>query len=307
MTCRLLAIGECMVELSPRGEDNCAIGFAGDTLNTAWYARQVSSPETLSVAYFSAVGDDELSRRMADFMRAQKIEPALKVIPGATVGLYMIFLANGERSFQYWRSQSAARRLAEDLKELPGLGQGDFAYFSGITLAILPPEGRQVLLDCLKAAAERGVRVVFDPNLRRRLWDSAEDMCAATMAGASVSEIVLPSFEDEAEWFSDADKQATAERYLQAGSRLAVVKDGPGSVLVKAVDSAAFEVAPEPVSNIVDTTAAGDSFNGGFLASLAEGGSLADAVRLGCRLAGQVVTQRGALVEVSAADLNRGA
>ncbi|MFD1696141.1 sugar kinase [Roseibium aestuarii] len=301
MTQRLLCIGECMVELSPRGEDSCAIGYAGDTFNTAFYARQVAGPEALRVAYQSGVGDDELSARMIAFMEAQGVETRMHVVPGATVGLYMIFLKNGERSFQYWRAQSAARRLAEGLETFAALQPGDTAYFSGITLAILTEADRERLLDWLAQARARGVRTAFDPNLRPRLWPSADDMRDWTMRGAGVADVILPSFEDEATWFGDADLRATAERYLAAGADLLIVKDGPGAVLIRQRGREDVLVSPAPVREIVDTTSAGDAFNGAVLAALAEGTSLERAVALGCDVAGQVVQQRGALVQVSLA------
>lgn len=299
MTRRLLALGECMVELAPAENDLFAVGYAGDTFNTAYYARRVSDPSALKVGYLSAVGDDELSERMANFMRDKGVEPELAVIPGATVGLYMIFLKDGERSFQYWRSQSAARQLVKGLDRLDGLAAGDFAYFSGITLAILSEEDRVALLEALQAAGKRGVRIVFDPNLRPRLWNSADEMREGIMAGAAICDLVLPSYEDEADWFSDADKKATAQRYLDAGAKLAIVKDGPGSVLIEGQGVDGSTVHPKPVLTIVDTTAAGDAFNGGVLAALAVGYPLEEAVKLGCAVAGEVVTRRGALVPIS--------
>ena len=54
---RLLGIGECMVELSGDGAPNFQKAFAGDVLNTLWYARTSLGPSA-DCAFFSAVGDD---------------------------------------------------------------------------------------------------------------------------------------------------------------------------------------------------------------------------------------------------------
>lgn len=115
---KLLSIGECMIELAPTPADTFSMGFAGDTFNTAWYARRIAGPE-IEVAYLSAVGDDEPSGRMTQFMSDAGVKPELTVRTGASVGLYMISLKDGERSFSYWRSASAARSLADDLTTLP--------------------------------------------------------------------------------------------------------------------------------------------------------------------------------------------
>jgi 2-dehydro-3-deoxygluconokinase len=52
------------------------------------------------------------------------------------------------------------------------------------------------------------------------------------------------------------------------------------------------------VSTVVDSTAAGDSFNAGFIAARLKGANLRDAVHAGSSLAAQVIAKFGALVEV---------
>lgn len=297
MTKRIICIGECMVEMSPQGGGLFARGFAGDTFNTAWYARQLGGPD-LAVHYMTALGDDAVSAEMEAFFRGAGIVPEVRVIRGSTVGLYMISLKDGERSFSYWRNTSAARQMADDLQEIPGARPGDTLFFSGITAAILPPKGRANLLDALARAREAGAKVVFDPNLRPRLWPDTGAMTRAIMDCAAHADIALPSYEDEAEFFGDADKAATAERYLSAGAGLAVVKDGPGSVLI-ATPETRDEVRPDRVERPVDTTAAGDAFNAGFLVNLLRGATPAEAVRAGCVLSARVIAQPGALVQLA--------
>ncbi len=292
---RFLAIGECMVEMAPADDGRYIMGFAGDTFNTAWYMRRLAGPGT-EVAYLSAIGDDAISARMEDFMRTAGIVPELSVRPGRTVGLYLISLENGERSFSYWRNSSAARSLAEDLGPLPGVGEADIAFFSGITMAILPDAGRRRLLDRLAEARERGVRVVFDPNLRPRLWSDGEEMRHWITQAARVGDIVLPSFDDEAGHFGDADPAATAARYADLGAGLVVVKNGDGPALVREGEET-VEIAPHRVDTVVDTTAAGDSFNAGFLNALAGGEDAPAAARAGCALSARVIRNRGALVD----------
>ncbi|MEM6384807.1 MAG: sugar kinase [Pseudomonadota bacterium] len=292
---KLLSIGECMIELAPTTEDTFSMGFAGDTLNTAWYARRLAGAE-LVVGYLSAIGDDEPSARMRSFMEEAGLVPHLTVRTGTSVGLYLISLKDGERSFSYWRSASAARTLADDLETLP-CAPGDVAFFSGITMAILPDEGRRKLLHALSEARASGVKIAFDPNLRPRLWPDTETMCAWIMEAAKVADIALPSFEDEQGFFGDANIGATADRYAGAGATTLVVKDGPNPVLLRAQGEENM-VQPSPVSEVVDTTAAGDSFNAGYLVGVMEGLPETAAVQQGCDLSRKVIGARGALVPV---------
>jgi len=232
---------------------------------------------------------------MKTFVEDAGIIPYFSTRGGMSVGLYIVSLSNGERSFSYWRENSAARTLAADLNELL-LEKGDVAYFSGITLAILPNQSRETLLNVLKAARAKGVIIAFDPNLRPCLWASNADMCGWTTMGAAISDICLPSFDDEALYFGDATPLDTAQRYAKGGSATVIVKNGANPVLI--YDGTETEVTLEPVANVVDTTAAGDSFNGQFLASLMRGANNEDAAKEACALSGQVVRQLGALVDV---------
>ena len=78
--------------------------------------------------------------------------------PLRTIELYAIQLNNGERNFAYWRENSAARLIADDQKILKHmLGGADIIHFSGITLAILPPEGRENLFIILQELRSKGV------------------------------------------------------------------------------------------------------------------------------------------------------
>lgn len=297
---RVLSIGECMVEMSPAaGEDQFRMSFAGDSFNTAWYLRRLL-PSDGTVDYFTAIGTDPLSRRMAEFMAGAGIGCAhLQRLPGQSVGLYMIQLERGERSFSYWRSTSAARRmLTEGSRLRDALREKSLAYFSGITLAILPPEDRVRLLELLREARTAGTLVAFDPNLRPALWPGADEMRKAIMAAAAGADILLPSFEDEAAHFGDASPEDTAARYRHAGAGMVVVKNGAGDILTATDDEMEWHPA-HPVTEIVDTTAAGDSFNAGFLARHLQGAPVGESVQAGAIVAAQVIGNKGALVALS--------
>lgn len=297
MTKRFVAIGECMVEMAPTAEGTYSMGFAGDTLNTAWYARRMF-PSKWDVSYLTAVGTDAVSDRMVAFMQDSGITTdPIQRRTDKTVGLYMIQLTNGERSFAYWRSDSAARCLAADIAHVDKvLASAHVVYFSGITIAVLPEADRTAFLAAVGRARAKGASVVFDPNLRPRLWPDVATMCAAIMDAAAVCDIALPSYEDEASYFGDKTPDDTAERYRKAGCSLVVVKNGPEEVVC--VSGEGRTVVPvQPVTNVVDTTAAGDSFNAGFLAAYCDGVALEQAVQAGARLAGTVIGARGALVD----------
>ena len=297
---RIVAIGECMIEMAPFAiEGQFRLGYAGDTLNTAWYLRRLLGAGD-QIDYFTAIGIDVTSDKMLEFLQEAGIGTERILRRDAkSVGLYMIQLQDGERSFSYWRSDSAARTLAADPVPLQAALDGaGLAYFSGVTLAILPPADRTRFLTVLRRFRDSGGLVVFDPNLRLKLWPSPQEMTEAVMQAAAVSDIELPSYDDEAQWFGDGNPAATLERYLRAQVGCCVVKNGADRLLF-AEGGQRFCCDPNPDVKVVDSTAAGDSFNAGFIAARLKGAGLRDAVQAGAFLAAQVVAKRGALVETA--------
>ncbi|WP_394155329.1 sugar kinase [Loktanella salsilacus] len=295
---RFLSIGECMVEMAPGDAPGAfQMGFAGDTFNTAWYMRALR-PD-IATQYFTKVGTDAVSDAMLKKMTDAGIDVSHVVRSKTrTVGLYMISLDQGERSFSYWRSQSAARQLADDTQALAqAMGAADLIYLSGITIAILDPAGRDALLDAIQSARRHGKTVAFDSNLRPRLWANQKQMTSAVMRFAQACDIVLPSFDDEAAYFGDATIQDTLDRYRTAGATTVVVKNGAGQVLYWHAGQSGT-VTPPPVPHIVDTTSAGDSFNAGFFAGLDREMSMEDRILAASHVAAQVIGAKGALVEL---------
>jgi len=295
----LLSIGECMVELSPSNDNNFAMNFAGDSFNTAWYARRLL-PEFWKVSYLTAVGVDQLSDDLVKFIQDAGIETNdIARIDGRTVGLYMIQLNKGERSFTYWRENSAAKLLASDLETLnEAMSSAGVIFFSGISIAILSKADRQNLYEALASARKNGSLIVFDLNLRPGLWPDTETMCEEITKAASYADILLPSFDDEAQYFGDENPQATLDRYAKLGAKLVVVKNGAGNVLAGGPQQDVVEFMPDVIDHPVDTTAAGDAFNAGFLAAHLSGDNLENALAAGAELSAKVICQRGALVDV---------
>lgn len=295
---RVVSVGECMVELSGAGKGLWRQGFAGDAFNTAWYLRALL-PKDGRVDYLTCVGQDAISAAMLAFIEAAGIGTScIKRHPTRAPGLYMIDLKDGERSFTYWRDSSAARCLADDPVHLAGcFADADLIYFSGITLAILAPDRRQTLLEALAAAPGR---VAFDSNMRLRLWADQAEMCDWIMRGAAVADIALPSFDEEAQYFGDKTPRQTAERYLKAGVAEILVKNGGSDMLGHSAAGDWLDLPCGARLAPVDTTGAGDSFNGGYLSARLAGLDMAAAVERGHATASRVIMRPGALIPAEA-------
>ncbi|RYE82878.1 MAG: sugar kinase, partial [Hyphomicrobiales bacterium] len=278
MAKRFVSIGECMIEMSGGEGGMYKLGYAGDTLNTAWYMRALL-PADWQVDYVTALGDDMYSGQMRAFLEKANIGTGrIQEIKGKRPGLYMIHQEKGDRHFTYWRGQSAAKLLADDYPALEAALDGaDMVYFSGISMAILAPRARGKLMKAIVGARSKGARVVFDTNLRPALWTSPAIMKSTLTAAATIADVVMPTHTDEAPVFGDADREATAQRYLDLGVEEVVVKDGANPALVATQDGSRYEVPATKAETVVDATGAGDSFNGGYLTSRIAGKSPEDA------------------------------
>lgn len=291
----IVSIGECMLELSGKGGEDWRMGFAGDTLNTLWALRALSGSER-PANYITAFGDDPFSKDQIAFFEANGIGIGESpVIPGARPGLYAITLTGAERSFTYWRNDAAARQLASDPARLAkSLKDQALVYFSGITLAILDPAARETLIDAVGAARKAGSLVAFDANYRPRLWKSPEEARAAIDEALSITDIALPTFPDEQSLYGDASPAATADRLSAAGVGEILVKNGELPATVRH-GGKSQTVDAVHVPSPVDTTGAGDSFNGSYLAARLAGLPPLEAARKAHAVAAAVVQVRGAL------------
>jgi 2-dehydro-3-deoxygluconokinase len=303
---RVALIGECLIELNGTPFGALHQTFGGDSLNTALYLARLTRP-TIDISYVTVVGTDVLSDGMVLRWQAEGIDTALTLRdPARLPGLYLIQVdAAGERTFLYWRRESAARGLLQH----PGyahvaaeLAKADLIYLSGISLAILPDEDRSKLIDQLRGLAAEGTAVVFDTNYRPALWPSADSARAASTAIFSATRLLFVTYDDEQRLWGDSSPEATLIRLHAAQAASVVIKLGAAGCLFS--DGATvMKIVAAPVATVTDTTAAGDAFNAGFLAAWLKGHGPEDCCRAANALAGVVIQHRGAIIPAGATPL----
>ena len=291
-----LGIGELMVELAPTQTPHLLQrSFAGDVFNSLYYARMMM-PEDWQVAFHTGLGTDQLSDEIIGFIESHNIIcDNIPRIENRTAGLYMIQLREGERYFSYWRNDSAARLMMRNPEQLiDKLAKAQYIYLSGISLAILTADERAQLLALIATAKTADKTVFFDSNIRPKLWADSDEMRNSITEAGRIADIVLPSLEDEQTTFGDADDIAVAARYMALGAQAVIVKNAAAPALLATL-SGFQHFAPNPIDNMRDSTAAGDAFNGAFMARMAAGDSMEDAVKAAHICAATVVTHIGAL------------
>jgi 2-dehydro-3-deoxygluconokinase len=288
---RIVLIGEAMLELARRG-DGWQLGYGGDTLNTAIHLARLGH----DVAYLTALGSDPFSADLLDRWRAEGLDTSLILRhPDRSTGLYAISTdAKGERSFAYWRDTSAAREmftLPEADAILDRAARADMIAFSLITLAILPPEGRDRLFALARAVRARGGQVAFDGNYRPRLWCDPAQARPQRDRAIALATIGLPTLDDEMQLSGQTDADAVAAHWHGLSCAETVVKLGDQGC--RLADGTI--VAPPQVLCPVDTSGAGDAFNAGYLNARIDGATPAEAALAGHALAGWTVMRPGAI------------
>ena len=302
---RVICVGEVMIELARGADNRYSLSFGGDTFNTAVYLARAG----IAVAYASAMGDDPYSGALLSLATAENVNTDLTVrVPNRMPGLYLIETDDkGERKFFYWRDTSPARELFE----LPEWGtiaeallSARLVYFSGVTLSLYSNTGLGRFLAALEVARKQGVTVAFDGNFRPRGWKGDVARTRTVFAEALKRvDIALPTFEDEAMLWGDANPEATVARLQAFGIGEIAVKNGSESALI--ADKTGREFVPVPqVVEPVDTTAAGDSFNAAYLAARLKGEAPLAAVQAAHALAAEKIRHRGAIMPRAAAAMH---
>ena len=298
---RFAAIGECMLEVQANGFGPAVFSYGGDTFNTAVYLRRCSSPAEIDVSYATGLGTDQLSQSLFKEWQGLGLKlDEVEYIEGRLPGLYLIETDNhGERTFHFWRENSAARAYfqAPQTALEKHAANLDCLYFSGISLAILDTPSRLRLFALLNRAKSNGCRVVFDNNFRPKLWPDrklAQNVYLEAFASCHTAMITLDDHQAVFECASLDDALAHAQGLAIPE---VVIKRGADPTLVRQeLSSEWLHIPTQEVEQVVDTTAAGDSFAAGYLSRRLCGNNAENAATFGNALAAKVIQYRGALI-----------
>ena len=288
----LVSLGECLVEFSRREDGAWTEGFAGDVVNALFYAARLG----LQTGFVSAVGDDLFGEMIFHGIEGEGIDTShLLRLKGRSNGLYFIDLDSaGEYTFHFWRDNSAATEtlLHHDRDQLISYISGSrYFLLSGITLAVM--RSPELLVDLLRGLQGK-TSIVLDTNYRGALWSSPEEYRRRIEEIFPLVDIFLPTLGDlEVAWPS-LSLETLCSRFTEQGPSTIVVKMGSrGSAAW--IDGSLTEFPALPDIRVVDTTGAGDAFNGGFLAGLIGANNINMAIDLAQQTAAQALVVHGAL------------
>lgn len=289
----ILALGEAMVEFVrlPELNDGRPIyrqGFGGDTSNAIIAAARQGA----STGYVSAVGGDPLGNELLELWKREGVSTATVLVkPQDPTGVYFVQPHAEKRSFSFARRGSAASLYTPDDLPVAEIEAAKILHVSAISQAISPTMRAAVRRAC-EIARGAGTLVSFDTNLRLNLW-TIDEAREAIFDLLTLTDIALPS-DDEAELLlGTSDEAAILDRFASDGAQTVILKRGSKGPLIRhGGEDRSFAV---PLVEAVDSTGAGDSFAGSWLAYYLETGDAWLSAERAMRVAAGCVAGLGAV------------
>lgn len=290
----IICLGEPMVEFvraGPPGGADYRRGFGGDTSNAAVAAARQGA----SVGYVTALGDDPFGRSLRAMWAEEGVDASAVVTdPAAATGIYFVEPDPAGRFFTYYRAGSAASRLTPAALPAAYLSGAKMLHLSGITLAV-SADLRASAFRAMEIVRGAGGAVSLDTNLRLKLWPAEEARRVIEQAAAE-ARILITSIDDSEALLGLAAPEAIAAHYRALGPEIVLVTQGAEGCLLAAGD-VRVPIPPAP-ADPVDSTGAGDSFAGAFLAYLIETGDPETAARRAAVVAAGTVSGYGATAPI---------
>ena len=297
----LLAIGECMLELSGEMQlvSHANLNFGGDVLNTALYYARLGG----DVSFLTAMGDDVFSKQIIDVWDSENIDTSTVLkLKDRLPGLYAIQTDSlGERSFHYWREQAPIKELFSYLHQddlVNFTNDYQYLYFSGISISRWDSNQLKIFAVWLEQFKNSSInkQIVFDLNYRPKCWKNAEQAKDYLNVILPFVTNVITTFDDEEMLFEDVSYKQTIDRYSKYGVDNIIIKYGSAPTIISN-NSNIIKVAPIKIIKPLDTTAAGDSFNAAFLVGIDNGLEIQSAVKFAQEFAAEIIQHRGAIVD----------
>jgi 2-dehydro-3-deoxygluconokinase len=255
---RVLTVGETMALLDPLNDGSTyRLRIGGAESNFAVALTRLRVP----VTWISRLGADGFGDLVEETLRREGVDVRALRDDQRPTGVYFKQRSGGKTSMLYYRTGSAASRLAPDDVPDEALEGVELVHLTGITTA-LGPGPRELVHEVARRARDRGVAVVLDPNYRPVLWDGPAEAAEALPE----ADWVLCGVEEGKLLFGTDSPEALAEA---VGTRVAIRVGERGALVSE--DGRLVEVAPQRLEDVVDEIGAGDGFAAGFAYGLLQG------------------------------------
>ena len=254
-------------------------GLGGKGANQAVAATRLA---LCPVRFVAAVGEDSFADKLRSDLQKMNVDTSdLVTFKGAESGIALIHVDES--------SQNSITVVGGANMAWLDTGPSD-DVFSGCKVALFQLETPiKATITAMRMAKAAGSTVILDPapishgNMDALIAEA--DIVTPNETETAAITGTMPSSFDEAE--------EMAQQLLTMGPKLAIVKLGAKGLAYASKQGESGHLEPYSVKAI-DTVAAGDSFNGGLAAALAEGKDLLDAMRFASASGALATTRRGA-------------
>ena len=167
---------------------------------------------------------------------------------------------DGDRDFSFYRNPGADMMLTE--AEIPEDLMKNTKIFHFGTLSMTHENVRAATKKAIRLAAEAGVVISFDPNLRPPLWDSMENAKEQVLYGLSCCQVLKIS-DNEIQWLTGQEDYTEGVRWIRERYSIPLILVSMGKEGSRAYyQDKIVEVKPFLQKNTIETTGAGDTFCG---------------------------------------------
>lgn len=258
-------------------------------MNTILAASRLGS----KCGYITKLAEDQFGEYLLNRWKAENIDvSSVKRVADGFNGIYFISLsADGQREFIYYRTGSAASTITPLDLDIDYIKSAKILHTSGISQAI-SKTSLQTVEQAIQMAKKKKVKVSFDPNYRPKLWTKEQALRAYETVLPHV-DIVVPD-ETYGMLINKSMPEEIMDYFTVFKIPIIALKLGAKGVLLKERGHDPRQYGVLDVK-VMDTTGAGDAFNGGFLHGICQGYSVDDAAILGTITAGLKVMGRGAV------------
>ncbi|QGH36488.1 sugar kinase [Gracilibacillus salitolerans] len=276
----VVTIGETMALFTPdttgkmRYASQFSRKFAGAETNVAIGVTRFG----FKAGWISRVGDDELGKALVSFVRGEGVDISqVKTDSQAQTGLYFKELRSEQDvRVYYYRAGSAASKLGPMDIEEDYIAGAKYLHVTGITPA-LSESCYQAVKQAIEYAKKHNVTIIFDPNIREKLWESKEKAKRVLLEIAAEADIVLPGVSEAKYLFGEHERDRYASLFIGNGAEVVILKEGSKGASYFTKEEHGF-VPSYQIDRVVDPIGAGDGFAAGVISGLLEELSLEKAI-----------------------------
>lgn len=292
----VVTIGETMALFTPNEEGmlrhahSFSMKFGGAESNVAIGLSRLGHRSR----WISRVGADEFGDAMLSFIRGEGVDVSYvtRDQTAPTGVFFKEFRRLNDTRVYYYRKDSAASKMSAEWLHEDAVSDAAYLHITGITPG-LSVSCREMLEKAIRIAKGNGVKIVFDPNLRLKIWGDEEEARQFLKKYASESDIVLPGISEAEFLFGTCTPEEYAEKFHDLGIETVIMKLGKEGALVSSPSVPLTRISGFTVERVVDPVGAGDAFAAGVLSGLLDGMALEEAVQRGNAMGALVTMVNG--------------